>query len=198
MVAAMADHRYRAPPQPAEAQTVPFGDRDVAPAEKPALVRDVFDSVARRYDLMNDLMSGGIHRLWKASMLSILRPRPGWTLVDLAGGTGDVAFGFLDRVKGAGHAIVCDLTPAMVATGRDRGLDRGLIGGIAWLCGDAQALPLADRAADAVTMAFGLRNVTDIGKALSEIHRVLKPGARFLSLEFSHCVVPGLDRLYEA
>lgn len=177
--------------------TVPFGYRDVAAEEKASLVRGVFDSVATRYDLMNDLMSGGIHRLWKQAMLDLLRPRKGWTLVDLAGGTGDISFGFLDRVKKEGRAIVCDLTPAMVAVGRDRALDRGLLGGVEWIAGDAQSIPLAAGVADAVTMAFGLRNVTDIDAVLREARRVLRPGGRFVVLEFSRCVVPGLDRLYD-
>jgi demethylmenaquinone methyltransferase/2-methoxy-6-polyprenyl-1,4-benzoquinol methylase len=153
--------------------------------------------VATRYDLMNDLMSGGVHRLWKQAMLDLLHPRRGWTLVDLAGGTGDIAFGFLERVKGEGRAIVCDLTPAMVAVGRDRAVDRGLLAGVDWIAGDAQAIPLKDGTADAVTMAFGLRNVTDIDAVLREARRILRPGARFLCLEFSRCTVPGVDRLYD-
>jgi len=177
--------------------SVPFGQRDVPPEEKPGLVRGVFDSVAQRYDLMNDLMSGGVHRLWKRAMLDTLRPRPGWTLVDLAGGTGDIAFAFLERVRNQGRVIVCDLTPAMLEVGRDRALDRALLGGIDWIAGAAEHIPLADRSADAVTIAFGLRNVTDMQAVLSEVRRVLKPGGRFLCLEFSRCVVPGIDRLYE-
>ncbi|MCC6467145.1 MAG: class I SAM-dependent methyltransferase [Alphaproteobacteria bacterium] len=177
--------------------TVAFGYRDVPAEDKPALVRGVFDSVATRYDLMNDLMSGGIHRLWKQAMLDLLHPRQGWTLVDLAGGTGDIAFGFLDRVKGDGRAIVCDLTPAMVAVGRDRALDRGLLEGVEWIAGDAQSIPLKNGVADAVTMAFGLRNVTDIDAVLGEAKRVLRPGGRFVVLEFSRCVVPGVDKLYD-
>ncbi|MCK6450783.1 MAG: class I SAM-dependent methyltransferase [Alphaproteobacteria bacterium] len=182
-------------------ERVPFGQRDVAPEEKPALVQGVFDSVALRYDLMNDLMSGGVHRLWKRAMLDTLKPRPGWTLVDLAGGTGDIAFAFLERVASRGRVIVCDLTPAMLQVGRDRALDRALLGGadwgVAWVAGAAERIPLANRSADAVTIAFGLRNVTDMPAALSEIRRVLRPGGRFLCLEFSRCVVPGLDRLYD-
>jgi demethylmenaquinone methyltransferase/2-methoxy-6-polyprenyl-1,4-benzoquinol methylase len=177
--------------------TVAFGYRDVPAGDKPGLVRGVFDSVATRYDLMNDLMSGGIHRLWKQAMLDLLHPRRGWTLVDLAGGTGDIAFGFLDRVHAKGRAIVCDLTPSMVAVGRDRALDRGLLAGVDWIAGDAQAIPLKSGVADAVTMAFGLRNVTDIDAVLREARRVLRPGARFVVLEFSRCTVPGLDRLYD-
>lgn len=184
-------------PESAPDQTVPFGYRDVAPADKAGLVRGVFDSVATRYDVMNDLMSGGIHRLWKRSMLDLLRPRSGWTLVDLAGGTGDISFGFLERVKGEGQAIVCDLTPAMVAVGRDRALDRGILRGVEWVAGDAQSIPLQDGIADAVTMAFGLRNVTDIDAVLREARRILRPGGRFLVLEFSHVVLPGLDKLYD-
>jgi len=176
---------------------VPFGFRDVDPGAKPGLVRGVFDSVATRYDLMNDLMSGGIHRLWKRAMIDTLAPRKGWTLVDLAGGTGDIAFAFLERVGGEGSAIVCDLTPGMIAVGRDRALDRAILTGVAWVAGAAEKIPLAARCADAVTIAFGLRNVTDIGAALAEAHRVLKPGGRFLCLEFSRCTLPGIDKLYE-
>ena len=176
---------------------VAFGYRDVPAGDKPGLVRGVFDSVATRYDLMNDLMSGGVHRLWKHAMLDLLRPRAGWTLVDLAGGTGDIALGFLDRVKNDGRAIVCDLTPAMVAVGRDRALDRGLLTGVDWIAGDAQSIPLKSGVADAVTMGFGLRNVTDIDAVLRETRRILRPGGRFLCLEFSRCVVPGMDRLYD-
>lgn len=191
------ENRPDSAPDPANDQTVPFGYRDVAPEDKAGLVRGVFDSVATRYDVMNDLMSGGIHRLWKRSMLDLLRPRAGWTLVDLAGGTGDISFGFLERVKGEGTAIVCDLTPAMVAVGRDRALDRGILRGVEWIAGDAQSIPLRDGTADAVTMAFGLRNVTDIDAVLREARRILRPGGRFLVLEFSHVVLPGLDRLYD-
>ncbi|MBL8706299.1 MAG: class I SAM-dependent methyltransferase [Rhodospirillales bacterium] len=191
------ENRPDSAPVPAPDETVPFGYRDVAPEDKAGLVRGVFDSVATRYDVMNDLMSGGIHRLWKRSMLDLLRPRAGWTLVDLAGGTGDISFGFLERVKGEGQAIVCDLTPAMVAVGRDRAIDRGILRGVEWIAGDAQSIPLRDGTADAVTMAFGLRNVTDIGAVLREARRILRPGGRFLVLEFSHVVLPGLDKLYD-
>src|SRR5690606_3128113 len=127
----------------------------IAAAEKAAAVRDVFDSVASRYDLMNDLMSGGIHRLWKDRMVDRLRPRPGGRVLDLAGGTGDIAFRILARAPGAAVAVV-DLTPAMLAVGRDRAIDRGILAGVAWAAGDAERLPLPDRAVDAVTIAFGL------------------------------------------
>jgi len=172
-----------------------FGFRDVPPEEKPGLVRGVFSSVADRYDLMNDLMSGGVHRLWKASLIDQLRPRPNQHLLDVAGGTGDIAFRFL--AAGGGRVTVCDLTESMVRVGRDRALDRGLLASLDWTVGDAQALPVADGSVDAQTIAFGLRNVTDIDSALREAHRVLRPGGRFLCLEFSHVALPLLDRLYD-
>jgi demethylmenaquinone methyltransferase/2-methoxy-6-polyprenyl-1,4-benzoquinol methylase len=166
-------------------------------------VRGVFDSVAGRYDLMNDLMSGGVHRLWKRSMIEWLHPRPGQHLIDVAGGTGDIAFRFLERAaKKAAPAdptrvSVVDLTPAMLAVGRDRAIDRGCLHGIDWMAGDAESLPIADMTADSYTIAFGLRNVTHIDRALAEARRVLKPGGRFLCLEFSRVVVPLLDQLYD-
>ena len=174
-----------------------FGFRRVDPEEKPALVRGVFERVAGRYDLMNDLMSGGIHRLWKAAMMDWLAPRPGQLLLDVAGGTGDIARSFLTRAGEGARVVVCDLTPAMLVVGRDRAIDRGIIAGIDWVAGDAQALPLADRSVDAYTIAFGLRNVTDIDRALGEARRVLKPGGRFLCLEFSQVVLPVLKELYD-
>ncbi|MGH6938392.1 class I SAM-dependent methyltransferase [Hypericibacter sp.] len=187
-----------------EAEQVSFGFRTVAAEEKAGLVRGVFDSVADRYDLMNDLMSGGIHRLWKKAMIDWLDPRLGQTMLDVAGGTGDIALRILERWGGAekaaasgGRILVCDLTPAMLAKGRDRGVDRGHLGGIEWIAGNAEALPLESMSVDAYTIAFGLRNVTHIDRALAEARRVLKPGGRFLCLEFSHVVLPMLDRLYD-
>jgi demethylmenaquinone methyltransferase / 2-methoxy-6-polyprenyl-1,4-benzoquinol methylase len=174
-----------------------FGFRRIEAAEKPALVRGVFERVAGRYDLMNDLMSGGIHRLWKADLIDWLDPRPGQLLLDVAGGTGDIAFRYLRRAGKEARAIVCDLTPAMLLVGRDRAIDRGIVKGIDWLAGDAQNLPLADRSVDAYTIAFGLRNVTDIDRALAEARRVLKPGGRFICLEFSQVVLPLLKQLYD-
>jgi demethylmenaquinone methyltransferase / 2-methoxy-6-polyprenyl-1,4-benzoquinol methylase len=174
-----------------------FGFRRVEAGEKPALVRGVFERVAGRYDLMNDLMSGGVHRLWKASLIDRLAPRPGELLLDVAGGTGDIAFRFLGRAGPGASAIVCDLTPAMLAVGRDRAIDRGIVAGVDWLAGDAEALPLAERSVDAYTIAFGLRNVTDIDRALAEARRVLRPGGRFLCLEFSQVVLPILKELYD-
>ena len=181
-----------------------FGDREVTEAQKSPLVRGVFESVASRYDVMNDLMSGGIHRLWKATLIDWLNPRPGMRLVDVAGGTGDVALRVLERVGAAraGPIVVCDLTYEMVTIGRNRALDRGIlgrgeIGGLHSLCGDAERLPLPDHGMDAYTIAFGLRNVTRIEAALAEARRVLKPGGRFLCLEFSRVVLPLISELYE-
>jgi len=172
-----------------------FGFERVSLEEKPDLVRRVFDAVAPRYDLMNDLMSGGIHRLWKSQMIRRLNPRPGQLLLDVAGGTGDIAERFVTTPGTT--AIVCDVNQAMLQEGRDRAIDRGRLGEIAWLCGDAEALPVAARSVDAVTIAFGLRNVTRMEAALAEMRRVLKPGGRFLCLEFSPVSSPLLGRLYD-
>ena len=143
-----------------------FGFRAVPAAEKPGLVRGVFDSVAGRYDLMNDLMSGGVHRVWKAALIDWLRPRGDMHLVDVAGGTGDVAFRF--RAASGGRVTVCDINEAMVKVGRDRAINRGELCGIDWAVGDAEALPLADCSTDAYTIAFGLRNVTHLDQALAD------------------------------
>jgi demethylmenaquinone methyltransferase/2-methoxy-6-polyprenyl-1,4-benzoquinol methylase len=175
-----------------------FGFRPVEPAEKAALVRGVFDRVAARYDLMNDLMSGGVHRLWKEALLDWLAPRPGIAHLDVAGGTGDIALRLLDRVDGQAEVTLVDINPAMLSVGRDRAIDRGRLAEIAWAAGDAERLPFPDRSFDAYTIAFGIRNVTRIEAALAEAYRVLRPGGRFLCLEFSRVVVPGLDRLYDA
>ncbi len=181
-----------------------FGFRDVAEDEKAPMVQGLFQSVAGRYDLMNDLMSGGIHRLWKASMIDWLDPRPGIRLLDTAGGTGDIALRVMERLEkrdavadNASRIMVCDLTPGMLAVGRDRALDQGIFKGIDWVCGDAERLPLPDSSVTAYTIAFGLRNVTHIEQALSEARRVLKPGGRFLCLEFSRVVVPLFAELYD-
>ena len=182
-----------------------FGSRTVPRAEKAGLVRGVFDGVAEHYDLMNDLMSGGIHRLWKADMVAMLSLRPPFHLLDVAGGTGDIAWRMRQRLRetGAGSAetariTVCDLSPSMLDVGRDRALDRGVIDGIDWLCGDAEALPLPDASVDAYTIAFGIRNVTNIDVALAEARRVLRPGGRFLCLEFSPVTLPLLQPFYDA
>jgi demethylmenaquinone methyltransferase/2-methoxy-6-polyprenyl-1,4-benzoquinol methylase len=199
MVPAMSETRPEDRPEPSAGEsgaTTHFGFRTVREAEKQSLVGAVFDSVARRYDLMNDLMSGGIHRLWKAAMLDWLNPRPDMLLLDIAGGTGDIAFRFLER--GGGFVVVVDVNREMLSVGRDRGIDSGIIRGICWVCGDAECLPIADGSVDAYAIAFGIRNVTRIERALAEARRVLKPGGRFLCLEFSRVSLPVLDRLYEA
>lgn len=176
--------------------TTHFGFRRVAEANKATLVKGVFDSVAPRYDLMNDLMSLGIHRLWKVAMMDWLGPRAGMTLIDVGGGTGDVAFRFLER--GGGSVTVVDVNEEMLNLGRDRAIDKGIIKGIRWLPGNAEALPVEDGTFDAYTAAFSLRNVTRLKLALIEAHRVLRPGGRFLCLEFSQVALPVLDKLYEA
>jgi len=176
-------------------RTVDFGFREVDIEEKTGLVRGVFDSVAGRYDLMNDLMSGGIHRFWKASLIDQLRPRPGMHLLDVAGGTGDIAFRFLDA--GGGQVTVCDINRSMIEVGRDRAIDRNRLVNIDWMVGDAEALPVPDGSFDAYTIAFGLRNVTRIDEALCEARRVLRPGGRFLCLEFSRVADPVLADLYD-
>src|SRR5215813_3174760 len=181
-------------------QTASFGFRDVPETEKEGLVREVFSSVAARYDLMNDVMSGGIHRIWKDAMVEWLNPRAGWRVLDVAGGTGDIAFriGAMARSRGGEADItVCDINADMLGEGRRRAEQKGEAG-IVWVCGDAEKLPFPDAHFDAYTIAFGIRNVTHIEAALSEARRVLKPGGRFLCLEFSKVTVPGLDTLYDA
>lgn len=186
----------RAAPKDSAEKTVDFGFQEVPEDEKETLVRGVFDTVARRYDIMNDLMSGGLHRLWKAGMIDRLRPRDGMTIVDVAGGTGDIAFRILDKAPKADVRVV-DINAEMLAVGRDRGIDRGVLSGIDWICGSAEDLPLPSASVDAYTIAFGLRNVTHRDRALSEARRVLKPGGQFLCLEFSRIAVPLLGQIYD-
>ena len=172
---------------------VSFGHEDVAPEEKTRRVRGVFSSVASSYDLMNDLMSGGQHRLWKDAFVRKVRPRKGESILDMAGGTGDIAF----RMARDGAAVtVADINPEMLAVGRERADKRG-IEGLAWSEQNAETLSFADKNFDAYTIAFGIRNVTDIPAALSEAHRVLKTGGRFYCLEFSQTRWPGFATLYE-
>ncbi len=180
------------PSQPPPGQA-PFGFRDVAEDEKARLVGDIFSGVASRYDLMNDLMSAGVHRLWKRDMVAALGTRPVARLLDLAGGTGDIA---ARAAPSVGAVTVCDINPDMLEVGRERAWNRGELG-FDWLCGDAEALPLASAAFDAVTIAFGIRNVTHVERALAEIARVLKPGGRFLCLEFTPDVTPALRGAYD-
>jgi demethylmenaquinone methyltransferase/2-methoxy-6-polyprenyl-1,4-benzoquinol methylase len=183
------------PSVPAAAET-DFGYRRVAVGEKASMVRTVFESVAPRYDVMNDLMSLGIHRAWKRRLLTRLAPSPRRTLLDLAGGTGDITF--LWREAGGGPAILSDINPAMLEVARGRALDRGLAQGIEFLVADAEHLPLPDASQDVVSMAFGLRNCTDKAAVLAEVYRVLRRGGRFHCLEFSRLRVAALQPVYDA
>ena len=178
---------------------VSFGSRGVPLGDKQALVDDVFHSVANRYDLMNDLMSGGLHRVWKSAMVSTLNPPRGgrpWRLLDMAGGTGDIAFRVARRSGGHAEIVAGDINTSMLAVGRERA-GRMHISGVEFREANAEALPFPDRSFDAYTIAFGIRNVPRIADALAEAHRVLKFGGHFLCLEFSAVGVPMLDRLYE-
>ncbi len=180
--------------------TTHFGFRDVPLGDKQTLVNDVFHSVARRYDLMNDLMSGGMHRVWKSAMITALNPPRSDTpfaLLDVAGGTGDIAFRAAGAAGAGFTATVCDINPDMLAVGRERALARHLEHQVSFVEGNAEQLAFADRSFDAYTIAFGIRNVPRIDAALREAYRVLRPGSRFLCLEFSNVDVPGLDKLYD-
>ena len=172
-----------------------FGYRSVPREAKKPMVRAVFDSVASRYDLMNDLMSLGVHRAWKRDFVTALQPSGRQTLLDLAGGTGDIALGW--RRGGGGAAILSDINAAMLAVGRERVAASG-VGGVAFLVTDAEALPLPNASVDVVSIAFGLRNVTDKAAALAEARRVLRPGGRFSCLEFSRVQVAALAPVYDA
>jgi demethylmenaquinone methyltransferase/2-methoxy-6-polyprenyl-1,4-benzoquinol methylase len=178
-------------------RTTHFGYETVAEADKAGRVHGVFASVARRYDLMNDAMSLGVHRLWKDAMLDWLAPWPGMRLLDVAGGTGDIAFRFLARVGGQGHATVLDASEDMLAAGRERREAARYPGALDLVAGDAMALPFPDAGFDAYTISFGIRNVTRIEDALAEAFRVLRPGGRLMVLEFSHVPEPALRRLYD-
>jgi demethylmenaquinone methyltransferase/2-methoxy-6-polyprenyl-1,4-benzoquinol methylase len=178
--------------------TVDFGFEKVAPADKASRVRSVFERVADRYDIMNDLMSFGAHRLWKRFTLSLTGLRPGQSALDVAGGTGDLAAGLLRQVGKAGRVVLSDVNPAMLEIGRDRLLDAGHVGNVECLVADAERLPFGDNAFNCVTIGFGLRNVTDKAAALKSMYRVLKPGGQLLILEFSTPVTPGLKPIYDA
>ncbi|WP_243389743.1 bifunctional demethylmenaquinone methyltransferase/2-methoxy-6-polyprenyl-1,4-benzoquinol methylase UbiE [Arboricoccus pini] len=186
-----------APASAAEDLAASFGYRKVDPQAKATMVRAVFDSVAERYDLMNDLMSGGIHRLWKAALIDWLAPRPGRHYLDVAGGTGDIAMRILDRQPLVGRVTLIDINYQMLRVGRGKAINKGRLANLDWVTGDAMALPLPGNAVDAYTIAFGMRNVTHIERALAEAHRVLRPGGRFLCLEFSRVFLPVLDKLYD-
>ena len=176
--------------------TTHFGFETVKEGEKAGRVQGVFNSVANKYDVMNDVMSVGIHRLWKDAMMDWLAPRPGQTLLDVAGGTGDISFRFLKRA-GYGHATVLDLTEPMLVEGRKRAEANHLSDSLSWVTGDAMALPFPDNSFDVYTISFGIRNVTRPEVALREAYRVLKRGGRLMVLEFSQLPNPGMQKLYD-
>jgi len=187
-----------------KSETASFGFQDVPAAEKAGMVRAVFDSVAPQYDLMNDLMSGGVHRIWKSVLLDRINPQPGTKLLDLAGGTGDVAIGFLDRAgaraargRPAAEATICDINHEMLKAGVSRKDAQHHAENLTRTCSDAQNLSFPDESFDFYTIVFGIRNVTDKSAALAEAHRVLKPGGRFFCLEFSHAITDGFQKIYD-
>jgi len=186
--------------QDSKSSTTSFGFQEVKSGERQGLVNEVFTKVASRYDLMNDVMSGGLHRLWKDELIGWLAPPKGprvYRLIDVAGGTGDVALKFIKASGENASAVICDINPQMLEVGRQRVEKSGLMKHISFVEGNAEKLPFPDKSFDAYTIAFGIRNVTDVDAALKEAFRVLKIGGRFLCLEFSKCEVPLLDRLYD-
>lgn len=187
--------------------TTSFGFQEIPEAEKESRVRGVFSSVASRYDIMNDLMSAGVHRLWKHDTIALLNPQPGERLLDVAGGTGDLAKGFLERADRVGRrcgrgkpasAIICDINEEMLAAGKARRDLEKFRDRLDWVCGNAEELPFEDRSFDALTIVFGIRNVTRRERALAEFRRVLKPAGRLAVLEFSQMTAPVLQRAYDA
>ncbi len=179
-----------------DSNTTHFGFETVPEAEKAGKVQGVFNSVASKYDVMNDVMSMGIHRIWKDAMMDWLAPRPGQRLLDVAGGTGDVSFKFLGRA-GHGHATVCDLTEPMLVEGRKRAEAAQMANSLDWVVGDAMALPFEDNTFDVYTISFGIRNVTRPQEALNEAFRVLKPGGRLMVLEFSQIPNDMMQKAYD-
>ena len=177
-------------------QTTHFGFETVPEAEKAGKVQGVFTSVANKYDVMNDVMSMGIHRIWKEAMMDWLAPRLGQKLLDVAGGTGDISFKFLKRA-GSGHATVLDITEKMLTEGRKRAEANEMLDSLDWVVGDAMALPFADNSFDVYTISFGIRNVTRPQEALNEAFRVLRPGGRLMVLEFSQIPVPLAQKAYD-
>lgn len=177
-------------------KTTHFGAKTIPEADKAGRVHGVFTSVASKYDIMNDVMSVGVHRLWKDAMMDWLAPRDGQRLLDVAGGTGDIAFRFLARAPGA-SAVVCDMTESMLLSGQKRADAEKLAGSLDWVVGDAMALPFEDASFDVYTISFGIRNVTRPQDALAEAFRVLRPGGRLMVLEFSRLPVPGLQWAYD-
>ena len=179
-----------------EQKTTHFGFTTISEDEKAGKVQGVFTNVASKYDIMNDVMSAGIHRVWKDAMMDWLAPRPGQKLLDVAGGTGDISFRFLKRAGNA-HATVLDLTESMLIEGRKRAEAEDRADSLDWLVGDAMALPFADNSFDVYTISFGIRNVTRPQEALNEAHRILRPGGRLMVLEFSHIPNQGMQWLYD-
>lgn len=177
-------------------KTTHFGAREVPEDDKAGMVRDLFSDVANKYDIMNDVMSVGIHRIWKEAMMDWLAPRAGQKLLDVAGGTGDVSFKFLKRA-GHGHATVCDLTEGMLIEGRKRAEAAAMADSLDWVVGDAMALPFEDNTFDVYTISFGIRNVTRPQEALNEAFRVLRPGGRLMVLEFSQLPNPMMQKAYD-
>ncbi len=175
-------------------QIIDFGAADIPRNEKQDRVREVFDSVAAKYDMMNDVMSLGIHRIWKNTLIRMIAPNPNMTLIDLAGGTGDIAAKFLK--SGGGHATVIDINPEMIRYGQQRP-QMAALKNLDWVLGNAEEIPIKDNTAEVVTIAFGLRNVTDREKAIAEAYRILKPNGRFFCLEFSHVRQQSLAKLYD-
>lgn len=174
-----------------------FGYKKVNPSDKTKMVEGVFDNVASRYDLMNDLMSGGIHRLWKNRFVQMMHPRANRKLLDVAGGTGDIAFRYRKAAGESAKITVCDINKEMLKVGRDRAIDRGYLKGFDWVEGNAESLPFDDREFHLYSIAFGLRNVTHIDNALADAYRVLKPGGQFFCLEFSHLKNAALQKVYD-
>lgn len=177
--------------------TTHFGFKEVPVEQKASEVRKVFDAVADKYDVMNDVMSLGIHRIWKQYTVDMAAVRPGDQVLDVAAGTGDLSYAFSKRVGDKGHVWMTDINEAMLARGKERMIDRGIVGNIGYRQANAEELPFEDNQFDLVTIAFGLRNVTDKDKALRDMHRVLKPGGRLLVLEFSKPTAPGLGPIYD-
>ena len=178
-------------------QTTHFGNRAVTPEEKTSLVHGVFDNVADKYDIMNDLMSGGLHRLWKNRLIREIRPKAHYKYLDVAGGTGDIAFRLRKKLGPSADITLCDLTHHMLKTGRERAIDKGWLNDFKWSTGNAQSLPFPDNSFDIYTISFGLRNVVDIDQVLREARRILKPGGRFFCLEFSRVNEPLLRNIYD-
>lgn len=179
-------------------ESTQFGTEAVTPDQKTEKVIEVFDSVADKYDIMNDVMSVGIHRLWKNHLIRKIRPRAGLHYLDVAGGTGDIAFRIREKAGSGAKITLCDLNTEMLSVGRDRAINKGYLNDFEWVTGNAEALPLPDESVDVYTIAFGLRNVTRIDNALKDAFRVLRAGGRFFCLEFSHMEEPVLQKLYDA